>query len=85
MACTPFFFRLNKGYTEINFNGFWETLTYGLFSMFKSDWKSFGGFDLVHYKDKWGGEDWDILDRYSKRKKIFMSMYMHPRLGTQAV
>ena len=63
MACTPFFFRLNKGYTEINFNGFWETLTYGLFSMFKSDWTAFGGFDLVHYKDKWGGEDWDILDR----------------------
>ena len=64
MGYTPYFFRLNKGFTEINYNGFWETLTYGMFGMFKSDWTVFGGFNLRKYKDKWGGEDWDILDRY---------------------
>ena len=64
MAFTPMFFRLNKGYTEINYNGFWETLTYGLFSMYKSDWTTFGGFNTRKFKTKWGGEDWDIVDRY---------------------
>ena len=64
MAYTPYFFRLNMGYTEINFNGFWETEGYGLFGMFKSDWTTLGGFNLRKYKDEWGGEDWDVLDRY---------------------
>ena len=44
-------------------SGFWETLTYGLFGMFKSDWTAFGGFDTQKYKFKWGGEDWDLLDK----------------------
>ena len=64
MACAPFLFRLNKGYTEINYAGFWEVMGYGLYSMYKSDWTRIGGFDLVQYKYNWGGEDWDILDRY---------------------
>ena len=63
MAYTPVFFRLNQGYTELNYNGFWEMLTYGLFAMYKTDWISFGGFDTKKYSTKWGGEDWDILDR----------------------
>ena len=64
MGYTPMFFRLGLGYTEVNYNGFWETLTYGLFALYKSDWTKFGGFDTVKYKTKWGGEDWDILDKY---------------------
>ncbi len=63
MAFTPMFFKLNKGYTEINYNGFWESLTYGLFAMYKSDWTTSGGFNTVKYTTKWGGEDWDILDK----------------------
>lgn len=63
MACAPYFFRLNKGYTEININGFWEVYTYGLISMFKSDWIETGGFDLEQYTTNWGGEDWDMVDR----------------------
>lgn len=63
MGFAPMFFRLRPGYTEININGFWETLTYGLFGMFKSDWTAFGGFDTQKYKFKWGGEDWDLLDK----------------------
>ena len=64
MAYTPMFFRLSLGYTEVNYNGFWETLTYGLFALYKSDWTKFGGFNTVKYTTKWGEEDWDILDRY---------------------
>ena len=43
--------------------GFWETLTYGLFGLYKSDWNAIGGFDVQKYTVKWGGEDWDILDK----------------------
>ena len=64
MACAPFFFRLKKGYTEVNPSGYWEKYTYGLYAMYKSDWTQFGGFDLTHYNATWGGEDWDVLDRY---------------------
>ncbi len=31
--------------------------------MYKSDWMTFGGFDVKKYTNKWGGEDWDILDK----------------------
>lgn len=43
--------------------GFWETMTYGLIGLYKSDWKRTKGFNLVKYKHKWGGEDWDALDK----------------------
>ena len=72
MAYTPMFFRLEKGYTGINYRGFWETLTYGLFAMYKSDWLAFGGFNTVKYKTKWGGEDWDILDEYLGQMQIYV-------------
>ena len=45
--------------------GFWETLTYGLFGMYKSDWKVFGGFNTRKYTHKWGGEDWDLVDKWA--------------------
>ena len=66
MACAPFFFRLNKGYTEINMvNGLWEIFTYGLFALYKSDWIEVDGFDVMQYNTTWGGEDADLLDRYT--------------------
>jgi len=43
--------------------GFWETLTYGLFGMYKSDWTTFGGFNTQRYTVRWGGEDWDLVDK----------------------
>ena len=73
MAYAPFLFRLKKGYTEINYAGFWETLGYGIYSMYKSDWNQIGGYDVVNYKDKWGGEDWDILDRYRTQFSLLFS------------
>lgn len=63
MAFTPMFFKLSAGYTEININGYWEDETYGLFGMYKSDWSKVSGFDTKTYKTRWGGEDWDLLDR----------------------
>lgn len=68
MACAPFFFRLSKGYTEINMvSGIWEIFTYGLFALYKSDWIEVDGFDVMQYNTTWGGEDADLLDRTLER------------------
>ena len=47
--------------------GFWEYNTYGIFALYKSDWTVVGGFDVVKYTTKWGGEDWELLDRLVER------------------
>ncbi|KAL5467149.1 hypothetical protein EMCRGX_G031341 [Ephydatia muelleri] len=88
MGFSPMFFRLHPGFTEININGFWELMTYGVFGMYKSDWSKFGGFDLKKYTTKWGGEDWDIVDKViSNGYEIFrirypgLVHYYHSRAG----
>ncbi len=43
--------------------GFWEIVGYGIFASYKSDWDSFGGMNYAKFKNHWGGEDWEMLDR----------------------
>ena len=50
----------------VDIAGFWETLTYGLLGMYKSDWTTTGGFDVQKYTTKWGGEDWGAVDRLAR-------------------
>jgi beta-1,4-N-acetylgalactosaminyltransferase 4 len=63
MAYAPIVVRLDCDASPTEPTGRWETAGYGLFGMFKSDWQAVGGMDTSRFRDKWGGEDWDFLDR----------------------
>ena len=54
-----------QSHAEISLSppGEWETIGFGLFAMYKSDWTAIGGWDVKGYTTAWGGEDWDIVDR----------------------
>ena len=75
----PATFRLDCGNTIEVVSGNWETMGYGIFSMFKADWDIVGRFDEVRYKYDWGGEDWELLDRFLENG-YFVERFRHPLL-----
>eukprot|EP00800_Vazella_pourtalesii_P021230 TRINITY_DN7787_c0_g1_i1.p1 TRINITY_DN7787_c0_g1~~TRINITY_DN7787_c0_g1_i1.p1 ORF type:complete len:646 (+),score=62.87 TRINITY_DN7787_c0_g1_i1:252-2189(+) len=75
----PAMFRLDCGNSIEFVLGKWELLTYGMFSMFKADWDIVGGFDEIRYKFEWGGEDWELLDRFLENG-YFVERFRQPLL-----
>ena len=63
MAYSPLLIRLSCDAFPERPTGKWETVGYGIFGIYKSDWDKFGGMNVEKYRSKWGGEDWDLLDR----------------------
>lgn len=85
---TPVIIRLSCGESRATLKGFWEPQGFGLVGIFKSDWDRIGGFNEKAFDEKWGGEDWDFMERlvrlgmeYDRVRHPGIFHYYHSKRG----